>query len=422
MFSKKNRAIAKPNHLCLDSRPYNTSSPSLARHNESGTTLPRRIVSGTLFTLSIMQEGLHAKREKPVSSRLVSVSLAAFLLLTMTSSHASRDLQHSIPMGLLACIPGLVSQLESIQCPSCPVILENATFYQRHLRKHTENRPFECVTCHETFKLVGLLTRHKAKHARPRFKCSNCSKQFYRTDLYAKHRGRCLALIETVQSQVPPRGDKDLLPEKSIPPSTEDASTSLMATIRHQNGTIQREDQPVALTPAPVMPLQPSPAPSHKTPPPTHRTTETSTERSLFHHSDFEADESRLSLTNRMTASQSPTRSDSFDPLAPHRRQLNEASPDSIKLLGNLHASRNDAMIPSLESSTAHVIVYQLYCNSTMLYNGLEETHCVMLRSEDCFLSLIQETLSAHGRLLSHVGYDEDWVRPFEIRSPFWVA
>lgn len=348
--------------------------------------------------------------------------LSSILLLTITSSHASRDLQHSIPMGFLACIPGLVSQLESIQCPRCPAILANATFYQRHLRKHTENRPFECGTCHETFKRANLFARHKAKHAKPKYNCPKCAKPFYRSDSHAQHNKRCLFPNETVQFPASPTGGKGLLPEQRISPSTEDASTSQMATIRHENGTIQREDQPVALTSAPVMPFQPSPAPSDKTPPSTHQTMETSTERSLVHRSDFDTDEARLSFNVGRPVSQSPMPSHSPSPLAPRSQQPDEASADTSKPLGNLHAIGNDGSTHSPKPSTAHFIIYQLCCNGRMWYNGLQETHGVMLRSEDCFLSLIQEALSAHGRLLSHVGYDENWVRPFEIRSPFWVA
>lgn len=67
-----------------------------------------------------------------------------------------------------------------ICCPLCPFTSYKKAIVTRHIRSHTQERPFRCSICSRAFTLKENLTRHAATHQR-RYRCELCPSVWFHT-------------------------------------------------------------------------------------------------------------------------------------------------------------------------------------------------------------------------------------------------
>uniref|UniRef100_A0A672ZL60 C2H2-type domain-containing protein n=1 Tax=Sphaeramia orbicularis TaxID=375764 RepID=A0A672ZL60_9TELE len=79
------------------------------------------------------------------------------------------------------------------KCPHCDAVFLKLTALKYHLRTHTEERPYQCTCCIETFEEKGDLEQHRLKHRkfkkeRP-YSCTRCDNAFLTlTDIHTGER------------------------------------------------------------------------------------------------------------------------------------------------------------------------------------------------------------------------------------------
>ncbi|XP_030001596.1 zinc finger protein 709-like [Sphaeramia orbicularis] len=76
----------------------------------------------------------------------------------------------------------LVHNRRESKCPHCDAVFLKLTALKYHLRTHTEERPYQCTCCIETFEEKGDLEQHRLKHRkfkkeRP-YSCTRCDNAF----------------------------------------------------------------------------------------------------------------------------------------------------------------------------------------------------------------------------------------------------
>uniref|UniRef100_A0A8C5G5P7 C2H2-type domain-containing protein n=1 Tax=Gouania willdenowi TaxID=441366 RepID=A0A8C5G5P7_GOUWI len=85
----------------------------------------------------------------------------------------------------------IVHKKRESRCPHCPTVFLQLTAFKYHLRTHTEERPYQCSCCIETFEVREDLEKHCLKHRkfkkeRP-YLCSRCDNAFALLEELTKH-------------------------------------------------------------------------------------------------------------------------------------------------------------------------------------------------------------------------------------------
>jgi len=77
-----------------------------------------------------------------------------------------------------------------VPCTVCGDMFHPSSL-KRHLRLHTDEKPFGCSICEKTFRDASSLKFHEKVHSDDRaFQCEQCSKSFVRLNEYKRHKKR----------------------------------------------------------------------------------------------------------------------------------------------------------------------------------------------------------------------------------------
>lgn len=81
---------------------------------------------------------------------------------------------------------------ESKSCPVCHKTFKDPSTQRRHLRIHSEERPFQCDVCPKSFRRKDNLKEHMLCHSDQKpFACEDCGKALSRRSSLTNHRGIC---------------------------------------------------------------------------------------------------------------------------------------------------------------------------------------------------------------------------------------
>nr|XP_023015095.1 zinc finger protein OZF-like isoform X1 [Leptinotarsa decemlineata] len=70
---------------------------------------------------------------------------------------------------------------ELFQCHYCEMKFAQESYFQRHLRTHTTDKPFECEVCRKSFDTEPVMKRHMLTHMKKKtYECHYCEKSFTR--------------------------------------------------------------------------------------------------------------------------------------------------------------------------------------------------------------------------------------------------
>ncbi|CAG9861100.1 unnamed protein product [Phyllotreta striolata] len=76
-----------------------------------------------------------------------------------------------------------------LTCEYCKKTFTHKGDFNKHLRKHTKEKPFSCKVCGRKFGHTSNLLRHQRLHSGEKpFTCDNCSKKFSRKDKLDCHK------------------------------------------------------------------------------------------------------------------------------------------------------------------------------------------------------------------------------------------
>ena len=91
------------------------------------------------------------------------------------------DYSHYIIMEyMVPQIHGRVLRMLSCQSEHCHKIFCNWHTFIDHMLTHTDDRPFQCSECNQTFKQQGNLRKHLEIHSGvKRFRCEHCNQCFF---------------------------------------------------------------------------------------------------------------------------------------------------------------------------------------------------------------------------------------------------
>lgn len=74
------------------------------------------------------------------------------------------------------------------QCYICNKTFSRPNGYMKHLKVHTQEKNYTCITCGAQFRRSDHLSRHQLIHEAPKFKCDVCEMTFRRSDKLLEHR------------------------------------------------------------------------------------------------------------------------------------------------------------------------------------------------------------------------------------------
>lgn len=73
-------------------------------------------------------------------------------------------------------------------CYLCQKSFARPNGYLKHMKVHTPDKNYQCITCGAQFRRSDHLSRHQLIHEAPKFKCDVCEMSFRRSDKLLEHR------------------------------------------------------------------------------------------------------------------------------------------------------------------------------------------------------------------------------------------